>query len=265
MPSQSINYLEHLRGESERFAAALAAADPQAPVPSCPDWTAADLLWHLTEVQWFWGTVAAERLQDPSSAEATKPARPDTYAGLATLFGTATSRLSAALAEGADGTPVWTWAADRSLGFIRRRQAHEALIHRLDAELVGGRPGTMDPALSADGVDELLRVMWAELPGWAAFRPTGGEVLVETTDTGDAWLAVLGRFTGTSPNTGKSYDEPTIMVAEPAMAAAPAARVRGTAAALDRWLWNRGDTGVERTGDPAALAHVDDLVAAGVQ
>jgi uncharacterized protein (TIGR03083 family) len=265
MSRRPINYLDHLHRESRRFAAALAGADPAAPVPTCPDWTAADLLWHLTEVQWFWGTIVGERLQDPSSAEATKPARPDAYAELAELFGTATGRLSVALAEGADTTAVWTWASDRSVGFIRRRQAHEALIHRLDAELVGGEPGLMDAALSADGVDELLRVMWAELPGWATFTPSGGEVLLAATDTGDAWLAVLGRFTGTSPTSGRTYDEPTITVADPAPAAAPAARVRGTAAALDRWLWNRGDAGLERTGDPAALANLDGLVTAGVQ
>jgi uncharacterized protein (TIGR03083 family) len=265
MPSHSIDYLDHLRRESQRFAAALAGADPAAPVPTCPEWTAADLLWHLTEVQWFWATIAGERLQDPSPAEAGKPARPGTYTDLAALFETATGRLAAALADGADATPVWTWSSDRSLGFIRRRQAHEALIHRLDAELVGGEPGLMDPALSADGVDEVLRVMWAELPGWAAFTPGGGEVLLAAGDTGDSWLAVLGRFIGTSPTSGRNFDEPTIALADPATVPAPAARVHGTAAALDRWLWNRGGTGVERTGDPAALAHLDELVAAGVQ
>jgi len=48
----------------------------------------------------------------------------------------------------------------RNLGFVRRRQAHEVLIHRLDAELTAGVDASaMDPRLSADGVDELLRVM----------------------------------------------------------------------------------------------------------
>src|SRR6185312_10928831 len=39
--------------------------DPAAPVPSCPGWTAADLAWHLLEVQFFWATVVERRLQDP--------------------------------------------------------------------------------------------------------------------------------------------------------------------------------------------------------
>ena len=33
-------------------------------LPSCPDWTVADLLWHLTEVHDFWRTVVAEQLSD---------------------------------------------------------------------------------------------------------------------------------------------------------------------------------------------------------
>ena len=41
-----------------------------------------------------------------------------------------------------------------------RRQAHEALVHRVDAEQTAGLPVT-DPgvALAADGVDEMLGVM----------------------------------------------------------------------------------------------------------
>ena len=36
---------------------------------------------------------------------------------------------------------AWTWSTDQTVGFIVRRQAHEALIHRLDAELTaGGHP-----------------------------------------------------------------------------------------------------------------------------
>lgn len=43
-----------IAAETDRFAAAIRSADQQAPVPTCPDWTVADLAWHLTEVHAFW-------------------------------------------------------------------------------------------------------------------------------------------------------------------------------------------------------------------
>ncbi len=48
------------------------------------------------------------------------------------------------------------WADDKTAGYIARRQAHEALVHRLDAELTVGDRTPLDPRLAADGVDEAL-------------------------------------------------------------------------------------------------------------
>ena len=50
-----LDYLDHLRSDSDRFIDVLRRAPGDAPVPSCPDWDADDLLWHLGGVQWFWG------------------------------------------------------------------------------------------------------------------------------------------------------------------------------------------------------------------
>src|SRR6476659_8083210 len=88
-------YLRHLQDESQRFRDVLAECDPGAAVPSCPDWKADDLLWHLGEVQWFWGTVVQERLQDVEDLE--HPARPDSRAGLVTFFEEASGLLHDAL------------------------------------------------------------------------------------------------------------------------------------------------------------------------
>src|SRR5699024_4651984 len=48
-----------IREESDRLATVLTATDPDRHVPSCHAWTAADLLWHLTEVHEFWGAILA--------------------------------------------------------------------------------------------------------------------------------------------------------------------------------------------------------------
>ena len=76
------DFLADLAAESQRFAEVMAGVDPSAPVPSCPDWTAADLLWHLTEVQMFWATMVRERLLDPDAADVEAPDHPAEYSTL---------------------------------------------------------------------------------------------------------------------------------------------------------------------------------------
>ena len=71
-----LDYLEHLATDSARFGEVLRDLPAETPVPACPDWTADDLLWHLGEVQWFWGTVVRENLTG-AQAEEVKPPRPD--------------------------------------------------------------------------------------------------------------------------------------------------------------------------------------------
>src|SRR3546814_2178150 len=70
-------YLEHIRLESSRFRDVLASIDPATPVPSCPEWTAADLLWHLSGVQAFWSHVVTHRPQAPQ--DYLQPVRPATH------------------------------------------------------------------------------------------------------------------------------------------------------------------------------------------
>src|SRR6516162_2466870 len=205
------DYLTHLAHESARFAQAIREAPPDAPVPSCPGWDADDLLWHLAEVQWFWATVVREGVPG-DRAEGFKPQRPADRAGLLAFFADASASLGKILAATPAGAAAWTWSADHTVGFVRRRQAHEALIHRVDAELTAGERTGMDARLSADGVDEALRVMYGgELPDWGAFTPASADaVRLRATDTGDSWLVTAGRFTGTDPGDGVSYDQPCL-------------------------------------------------------
>src|SRR6476646_2568450 len=89
--ARPLDYLAYIRSESARFGACLAAADPAARVPSCPDWNAVDLLWHLAEVQLFWGTIVRDRLTDPGAAESAQPDQPDDIVALLSLFERATA------------------------------------------------------------------------------------------------------------------------------------------------------------------------------
>ena len=66
------------------------------------------------------------------------------------------------LAAASPQTSAWTWSRDQRVGSIRRRQAHEALIDRVDAELTAGDRTPMDPDLRTDGVHEALCFLDAE-------------------------------------------------------------------------------------------------------
>jgi uncharacterized protein (TIGR03083 family) len=266
--ASDLDYLAHLTRESARFATAIAMAAPDDRVPSCPGWTADDLLWHLTKVQWFWGTVVREGV-DREGAEALAPERPPDRAALAEFFAKTSAGLGAALAAvaSAPDTPAWTWTDDQTVGWIMRRQAHESLIHRVDAEETACDRTTMDPRLSADGVDEALRIMYGgTLPAWGVFTPDHGRtVRIQATDTKDSWFLALGQFEGTDPADRRAYDQPGIATADTDAGTPASATIAGSAADLDCWLWHREHAGdLARSGDPEVLSRFDAIISAGI-
>ena len=54
--------------------------------------------------------------------------------------------------------------------------------------------------LAADGVDEVLDVMYGGCPPWGEFSPLPHYVRLDLTDTGDQVWVQLGRFHGTDPD-----------------------------------------------------------------
>ncbi len=266
--ARNLDYLDHLARESARFALVLDGTSAQAQVPSCPDWNADDLLWHLGEVQWFWGSVVRQKIVTDDELERLgRRERPVTRAGLREFYAMASTELGELLAASPPETPTWSWADDRTVGFIRRRQAHEALIHRVDAELTGGSRTSMDPMLSADGADEALRIMYhGTLPPWGSFAADEARTIrVKSSDTGDSWFLTLGHFTGTDPDDQRSYDRAAFRAAEADHGGPAAATIAGAAADLDCWLWHRPTLGpVERAGDEAVLSAFEAILASGV-
>jgi uncharacterized protein (TIGR03083 family) len=235
-------YLDHIRTESARFRAVLTHCDPGARVPTCPDWDAADLLWHLAKVQLFWAKVIRHRPASPDDPEigAEEAAeRPESYAELLDAFDDYSHALATELDRADPEAEAWHWSGDSRVGTSYRRQAHEALIHRVDAELTAGVPVTpLDAALADDGVAEVLGVMYGGAPGWGTFTPSGETIAVHLSDTGTDLLVAMGTFSGTDPDDGRSYeDEDDISLVDGGPE--PVARVTGSAADLDTWLWKR--------------------------
>lgn len=240
-PPAHEDYFLVLRDESERLLATLDGVDLRAPVPTCAGWTAADLLRHVGGVQQGCAAVA-EGHEGDDFPEPTPPADDDDLAAYVAVAGTA---LLTALRARPASTPAWSWHPDGgTLAWLARRQAHEVLIHRVDAELTAGVPVTPPVhEIAADGVDEVLRTYAGGVLARSASAADGARLHLETTNEPErSWQLDLGSVTGTS-------GRPT--------------SIRGSAWDLDLWLWGRGPLeALAVDGDPALAVRLRALVAA---
>lgn len=226
--------LAHLAREGAALGAAARPLD--APVPACPGWTIADLLDHVGRVH-TWATRCVEagpgdriRLRDvpPAPPAAERPAwyRERHLALVAALRGSDPDRPVAG--PGREGP--------RPARFWLRRQAHEAAVHRWDAQGAHGTPAPIEAAAAADGVDEVLREIVPALGDRIAGH---GEVThLAATDAGSGWW-VRWKPGGVAvgPPTGR-----------------PDATVRATASDLLLLLWGRRRVAdLDVRGDAAGL------------
>lgn len=186
-----MDYLASIRRDAEVFYSTAQGAESSLGVPCCPDWTIADLVWHLGEVHWFWGTDVEMRATDPAEIEKAKPSRPREYAELLAWGRAQADRMIELLAATPDDVPVWTWAlnqSDHTVGFVRRHQVQEAAVHRWDMQSAAtdAVPDAIDPAVASDSIDEFLAMT---LPwGVRAEKPLPGSVHIHCTDTPGEWL-----------------------------------------------------------------------------
>jgi uncharacterized protein (TIGR03083 family) len=184
--------LAHIDDRSAALRAAAAIAGTGARVPSCPDWSVADLVAHLGAVQLFWtAVVRAGPAGGPPDATVLGDRTP--HGDLLDWSAGATAELLAALRAAGPDRGCWTWwesaGAPMTAGAVARHQVQEAAVHALDAQLAAGQPQPLPPAVAADGVGEHLTV---ELPTNGAW-PHDPERLVLDAGDGGTWLIDLGR------------------------------------------------------------------------
>lgn len=264
--------LEIIARESDRFAAVLADCPPDAPCPTCPGWTAQDLLWHLTGVHGFWSRVLAEDPRTDDAVEAieeAEPERPVDVRGMLGMRENATLRLIEQLAHLGDDEPRWSWFdRDQTVGFTRRMQTYEATMHRIDAELTAGQEvSPIATEVAAGAVDHCVDVMWDVVGAWlpdSASDQSLAVVEVQATDSGQRWLVDVGRFTGVGARSGQAFDIARARRAPDG--SEPTGSVTGTTEQLALWAWGRAPVdSVTISGSDEAVAAVDSLIEQGIQ
>ncbi len=187
-----LDYVTAIRDNATQLADAGERAGLDARVPSCPDWVVADLLGHIGTVH-RWATACCDRSPtDPfmRSSEAGIEVPPD-HAARPAWVREGAGVLADTLAARSPDDPCWTWAPPATIGFWRRRQAHETAMHRIDAQLAADAVEPIDAALASDGIDEWM----ALLPNrpWVPDKITGaGETIhLHCTDVDGEWLLRL--------------------------------------------------------------------------
>lgn len=245
--------------ESDRLASVLASLDPTTPCPSCPGWTARDLIAHLTQVHHFWATVLAENIrtdEEVAPVDANPPGLPESIDEILPVRAAATRALTAALDNLSDEEPRWSWwPADQTVGFTRRMQVCEAVMHRVDAELAAGlEPTPIDEDIAAHCLSHCVDVMWAWLPEGASHTSRG---VARIAAAGREWLVDVGDY----PH-GDSAPVPRAQRA--AEGAEPTVEIAGDLDDLARWAWGRGGQ-VMVTGDKSGVEAMERLIAAGIQ
>src|SRR6185437_2105343 len=233
-----------------------------AQVPTCPDWTVADLTRHVGEVYLH----KVEMMRQGKHPEGWPPAsfKEAEPVGLLTRgYG----ELVAEFAARNPAEPAKTWYdPNQTVGFWIRRMAQETVIHRIDAELGAGTPVAPIPDdLAIDGIDELLNTFVAY--GFSKYPEDFAEPLKNSPGRTYVINASETSWTITaSPNDLKVTGGPGTAFTIPDN---PDVVVSGSPSNILRWTWNRETpntpTPVTIKGTPEALAEFHQCVVEATQ
>jgi hypothetical protein len=114
-------HIDAVARESATLADALAAGPREARVPSCPDWSVAELAEHVGRFSGLWAHVLCEGTGRPKPPFSELPPDGD----LAEWYRPLAAALVEELRATPPGTEVWTWMPDdQTPAFVARRAAH---------------------------------------------------------------------------------------------------------------------------------------------
>src|SRR5918997_6253661 len=239
----AVDYCGVAETEAGRLRAAAVAAGPDTAVPTCPQWSVHRLVAHTARA--FEMVTGALGAADPSSPPP-KPSRPDgDFDAVLAGYDERLATMLELLRSVDPSAPAWHFSpiAPKTAASLARRMAHEATVHRIDAQAAAGgaaseQDARVDPEVAADGVDEVLRWLIQRWTDQWATGELSGTVLYHAADAGRAWTVrlVAGGPPPTPPESG---------------AETGAAGV-GVGGAGYRAAWGR-PSGATVTGDPALV------------
>ncbi len=244
----STDYLAAIDAATLRIQSAVRAVGTTAEVPTCPEWTIAELVAHLGMVH-RWARAQIVGGDAPYASESDVLAEV-AAADLHDWLGDGSAALIESLRSAPADVDAWVFmeTGRTPLEFWTRRQAHETTMHAVDA--VAAQVGSIRSASEAtdgidlsadfavDGLDELL-VRFAPRGRSKLFAGTPISVVVDPTDADAVWTL--------------SVTEEALTVTD-GDTATPDSRWSGAAAQLYLGLWNRGDE-IVVDGDPTPLEH----------
>jgi uncharacterized protein (TIGR03083 family) len=236
--SMSLDHLALLRRDLDQFAAAVATGPADAPIAGCPGWTLTDLGVHLGEVhRWVLGALAVGAPPTPDPADAAPTTGLD---DLAAWLRDGGDRLHSTLSAIDPTAPTWHPfpVEPKVAGLWPRRQAHEASVHRWDAQHAIGLDASIDPAFAADGIDEYWTIMLPRMLTREQRSTPSTRIAVQTTDTNHRWVI------------DGSSGLPVLDDAD----APVAGELLGPAETVLLHLWGRPAQGDTLTGDQGVIA-----------
>lgn len=258
----SLDFVEQYVAAAERLAVTVAATPMDAAVPTCPGWTAYDLVCHVGNVHAWAATVvetcrrAAQHNDEPRSRKPKVVS--EWYAGKA-------EDLYEVLRTADPEAPCWNFVSGAGFaGFWSRRQVHEATVHMVDLLACSGGAPDIDAEVAADGVDEVLTVFLPRMHDRGHRADLTAPVCLVATDVRRSWT-VSPRAVVADPRAGVPV-QPRGSTTEsaPAVVDGPprvvnrrlpgADQVAGPAETIYRVLWGRGARDeLTLTGDEARV------------
>jgi uncharacterized protein (TIGR03083 family) len=210
-----------------RILADAARGNLDARVEHCPEWSVADLVWHVTEVHWFWRTIAGERLQAPPD-ESRRPARRPDAELLDDLLAGADALVDT-LGAADQSAACWTWfPPQQDVAFITRHQVQEAAVHAWDAANAAGQVLELGSDIAVDSIEEFLTCSLADGDDVVKIGVLlDGELVLHATDTGQVWTV--------------AQSAPEAALTWSASSGNDRSTISGSAADLLLWLYGRVD------------------------
>jgi uncharacterized protein (TIGR03083 family) len=189
-------YLDAVVEQTSTFAEWVDGKDAAAPVPTCPKWTLADLVDHVSATQRMVAMLVGERMSEPSEAFARYVPAPADSAQWGAWMTDAAAEAKQAFDSVDDDTPVWDPSgAAAGVPFWSRRLFGEVCVHRADAAAALGTAYELEPQYAAEALEDWLDTMtssgyWENRPGFAdAMRGDGQTLHFHATDASGEWLA----------------------------------------------------------------------------